>query len=159
MLACLPACLPAFSLTAVVSTFYSFLFVVCACCSPLFVTWKKWSDKYDEWALRGCIGTFSPVELSDGLHDFALTRYKNSPFSPLASAVRPNATFAELVLRMNLYSCGSLTSTPFFPCFALLPSSCSGVHAMQRAARLKVQPCPAKGAPLTAMWHLLAYRL
>ena len=40
------------------------------CCSPLFVTWKIGRDK----RLRGCIGTFSAMNLHSGLREYTLTR-------------------------------------------------------------------------------------
>lgn len=39
--------------------------------SPLFVTWKIGRDK----KLRGCIGTFSAMNLHEGLREYAITRY------------------------------------------------------------------------------------
>ena len=39
--------------------------------SPLFVTWYVGRDK----RLRGCIGTFTPLNLHHGLHEYAITRY------------------------------------------------------------------------------------
>lgn len=38
--------------------------------SPLFVTWKIGKDK----RLRGCIGTFSAMNLHAGLKEYAITR-------------------------------------------------------------------------------------
>lgn len=38
--------------------------------SPLFVTWKTGRDK----RLRGCIGTFSAMNLHSGLREYTLTR-------------------------------------------------------------------------------------
>lgn len=47
---------------------------------PLFVTWSIGRDK----RLRGCIGTFSPLNLHDGLREYALTSAINdSRFSPI----------------------------------------------------------------------------
>ncbi|CAJ0951826.1 unnamed protein product, partial [Mesorhabditis belari] len=47
---------------------------------PLFVTWKKGNDK----RLRGCIGTFSNLNLQNGLHDYALTSaFEDSRFEPI----------------------------------------------------------------------------
>lgn len=40
---------------------------------PLFVTWKKKSEIDGEYQLRGCIGTFTPVELASGTRQFALS--------------------------------------------------------------------------------------
>lgn len=44
---------------------------------PLFVTWKKKDEIDGEYQLRGCIGTFTPVELASGTRHFAL----NSAFN------------------------------------------------------------------------------
>jgi len=41
-------------------------------CSPLFVTWKVGRDR----RLRGCIGTFSAVNLHSGLREYAISRYQ-----------------------------------------------------------------------------------
>lgn len=40
---------------------------------PLFVTWNVLSKSGGEKRLRGCIGTFEPQELDDGLRSYALT--------------------------------------------------------------------------------------
>ncbi|KAJ1645643.1 hypothetical protein LPJ64_002804 [Coemansia asiatica] len=40
---------------------------------PLFVTWDKYSSRDGEPRLRGCIGNFSPMELTSGLREYALT--------------------------------------------------------------------------------------
>jgi hypothetical protein len=39
---------------------------------PLFVTWNTLSSRGDK-RLRGCIGTFEPQELDDGLKSYAVT--------------------------------------------------------------------------------------
>lgn len=50
---------------------------------PLFVTWKIGREKH----LRGCIGTFSAVNLHSGLHEYAITSAtKDSRFSPITKA-------------------------------------------------------------------------
>lgn len=50
---------------------------------PLFVTWKK-LDRWNEYQLRGCIGTFSAVRLHHGLSSYAVTSaLKDSRFSPI----------------------------------------------------------------------------
>lgn len=47
---------------------------------PLFVTWKIGRDQ----RLRGCIGTFSPLTLHDGLKEYAITSaIKDSRFAPI----------------------------------------------------------------------------
>lgn len=50
---------------------------------PLFVTWKAGTSK----RLRGCIGTFTPLNLHKGLKEYALTSAVNdSRFSPISKA-------------------------------------------------------------------------
>lgn len=44
---------------------------------PLFVTWNTVSRSGDK-RLRGCIGTFEPLDLEEGLGSYALTRYVQS---------------------------------------------------------------------------------
>lgn len=46
------------------------VFPVSCLFSPLFVTWKTGRDK----RLRGCIGTFSAMNLHSGLREYTLTR-------------------------------------------------------------------------------------
>jgi len=62
---------------------------------PLFITWKKQtphrsffsSSSTHNWKLRGCIGTFTPKDLSTGLKEYAITSaFKDSRFSPLSSS-------------------------------------------------------------------------
>jgi uncharacterized protein (TIGR00296 family) len=49
-------------------------------CYPLFVTWKLGKEK----RLRGCIGTFSAMNLHHGLREYALTSaVKDNRFSPI----------------------------------------------------------------------------
>lgn len=45
---------------------------------PLFVTWNTVSGS-GEKRLRGCIGTFEPLDLEEGLSSYALTRCVLSP--------------------------------------------------------------------------------
>jgi len=48
---------------------------------PLFVTWYIGKEK----RLRGCIGTFSPLSLHDGLREYAMTSaFRDSRFNPIA---------------------------------------------------------------------------
>jgi len=50
---------------------------------PLFVTFKI--GKNQNWKLRGCIGTFSPKELSQGLKKYALvSAFEDSRFDPIS---------------------------------------------------------------------------
>jgi uncharacterized protein (TIGR00296 family) len=68
---------------------------------PLFVTWFIGSDKQ----LRGCIGTFSPMNLHQGLREYALTSAINdSRFSPISRDEYP------------LLSCAVSILTHFEPC-------------------------------------------
>jgi len=68
---------------------------------PLFVTWFIGSDKQ----LRGCIGTFSPMNLAQGLREYALTSAINdSRFSPISRDEYP------------LLSCAVSVLTHFEPC-------------------------------------------
>ncbi|XP_072033893.1 AMMECR1-like protein isoform X2 [Amphiura filiformis] len=48
---------------------------------PLFVTWKIGKDR----RLRGCIGTFTAMNLHEGLREYAISSaFKDSRFSPVA---------------------------------------------------------------------------
>jgi uncharacterized protein (TIGR00296 family) len=48
---------------------------------PLFVTWYIGKEK----RLRGCIGTFSPLSLHDGLREYAITSaLRDTRFSPIS---------------------------------------------------------------------------
>ncbi|CAF1550388.1 unnamed protein product [Adineta steineri] len=68
---------------------------------PLFVTWFIGTDKQ----LRGCIGTFSPMNLLHGLREYALTSAINdSRFSPISRDEYP------------LLSCAVSILTQFEPC-------------------------------------------
>jgi len=68
---------------------------------PLFVTWLIGSDKQ----LRGCIGTFSPMNLAQGLREYAITSaISDSRFSPISRDEYP------------LLSCAVSVLTHFEPC-------------------------------------------
>jgi uncharacterized protein (TIGR00296 family) len=68
---------------------------------PLFVTWLIGTDKQ----LRGCIGTFSPMNLAQGLREYAITSAINdSRFSPISKDEYP------------LLSCAVSVLTHFEPC-------------------------------------------
>eukprot|EP00055_Hartaetosiga_balthica_P011273 m.50633 g.50633 ORF g.50633 m.50633 type:complete len:193 (-) comp7523_c1_seq2:604-1182(-) len=57
---------------------------------PLFVTWQIWNDRYNDFILRGCIGTFSAKNLHEGLAEFALTSaFKDSRFDPIEAKELP----------------------------------------------------------------------
>lgn len=63
---------------------------------PLFVTWKIGKDK----RLRGCIGTFSAMELHSGLREYALTSaLKDSRFSPITRDELPRLTVSVSILQ------------------------------------------------------------
>ena len=53
-----------------------------SCCSPLFVTWNTRSSRPGRPSrLRGCIGTFEPQPLRDGLAEYALiSAFRDSRF-------------------------------------------------------------------------------
>ncbi|UJR20645.1 hypothetical protein I4U23_023770 [Adineta vaga] len=62
---------------------------------PLFVSWFIGTDKQ----LRGCIGTFSPMNLAQGLREYALTSALNdSRFSPISREEYPMLHCAVSVL-------------------------------------------------------------
>ncbi|XP_018493927.1 AMMECR1-like protein [Galendromus occidentalis] len=62
---------------------------------PLFVTWKVGLEK----RLRGCIGTFIPTKLHNGLKDYALTSaLKDSRFEPISKDELPRLTCAVSLL-------------------------------------------------------------
>lgn len=63
---------------------------------PLFVTWKIGRDK----RLRGCIGTFSAMELHNGLREYALTSaFKDSRFAPISRDELPRLTVSVSILQ------------------------------------------------------------
>ncbi|KAH0257847.1 hypothetical protein KCU91_g16120, partial [Aureobasidium melanogenum] len=54
---------------------------------PLFVTWNTISPRSHQKSLRGCIGTFKPLPLEEGLADYALTSaFEDSRFPPIPSS-------------------------------------------------------------------------
>lgn len=76
--------------------------------SPLFVTWKIGKDK----RLRGCIGTFSAMELHSGLREYAITSaLKDSRFSPITRDELPRLTVSVSILQVSFL---------VVPCFAKL---------------------------------------
>eukprot|EP00694_Reclinomonas_americana_P001305 EC785570.1.p2 GENE.EC785570.1~~EC785570.1.p2 ORF type:complete len:122 (+),score=12.95 EC785570.1:26-391(+) len=65
--------------------------------SPLFVTFKKRAsskrhhrhrrDDSEEWELRGCIGTFSPLPLGEGLRQYTVqSAFRDRRFYPIEVA-------------------------------------------------------------------------
>ncbi|XP_044538818.1 AMME syndrome candidate gene 1 protein [Gracilinanus agilis] len=62
---------------------------------PLFVTWKIGRDK----RLRGCIGTFSAMNLHSGLREYTLTSaLKDSRFPPMTREELPRLTCSVSLL-------------------------------------------------------------
>ncbi|PVI07000.1 hypothetical protein DM02DRAFT_381080 [Periconia macrospinosa] len=58
--------------------------------SPLFVTWNT-IQRDGEKRLRGCIGTFQPQELDDGLRSYALTAaFEDTRFHPITLRELPS---------------------------------------------------------------------
>ena len=65
---------------------------------PLFVTWYIGREKH----LRGCIGTFSPLSLHDGLKEYAITSaFQDTRFNPIRKEELPKFETSHL---MNLSS-------------------------------------------------------
>lgn len=63
---------------------------------PLFVTWKTGRDQ----RLRGCIGTFSEMNLHNGLKEYALTSaLKDSRFDPITREELPRLTVSVSILQ------------------------------------------------------------
>lgn len=63
---------------------------------PLFVTWKIGRDK----RLRGCIGTFSEMNLHSGLKEYAITSaLKDSRFDPISRDELPRLTVSVSILQ------------------------------------------------------------
>lgn len=62
---------------------------------PIFVTWNIGRDK----RLRGCIGTFSAMNLHAGLREYAITSaFKDSRFSPITKEEVPSLHCAVSIL-------------------------------------------------------------
>uniref|UniRef100_A0A3Q3K1F5 AMMECR1 domain-containing protein n=1 Tax=Monopterus albus TaxID=43700 RepID=A0A3Q3K1F5_MONAL len=68
---------------------------------PLFVTWKIGRDK----RLRGCIGTFSAMNLHSGLREYTLTALKDSRFPPMTRDELPRL-FCSVSLLTNFEDVG-----------------------------------------------------
>ncbi|PGH18664.1 hypothetical protein AJ80_04412 [Polytolypa hystricis UAMH7299] len=65
---------------------------------PLFVTWNTISRNGHK-SLRGCIGTFEPQELADGLRSYALTSaFGDTRFSPIPSSLLPSLSCSLTLL-------------------------------------------------------------
>lgn len=70
---------------------------------PLFVTWLIGSEQ----KLRGCIGTFTPMNLAQGLREYAITSATNdSRFSPISRDEYPFLSCAVSILT-NFEPCAS----------------------------------------------------
>ena len=62
---------------------------------PLFVTWKSGRNKQ----LRGCIGTFEPINLHNGLRTYAIeSATKDNRFDPIAQAEIVNLNVSVSIL-------------------------------------------------------------
>jgi uncharacterized protein (TIGR00296 family) len=69
-------------------------------CSPLVVTWKTGRDQ----RLRGCIGTFSEMNLHNGLKEYALTSaLKDSRFDPITREELPRLTVSVSILQVSTH--------------------------------------------------------
>ncbi|KAF2630183.1 hypothetical protein BU25DRAFT_388500 [Macroventuria anomochaeta] len=65
---------------------------------PLFVTWNAMSRSGDK-RLRGCIGTFEPLDLEEGLGSYALTSaFDDTRFTPITSRELPSLQCAVTLL-------------------------------------------------------------
>ncbi|KAL1596015.1 hypothetical protein SLS59_008004 [Nothophoma quercina] len=65
---------------------------------PLFVTWNTLSRSGDK-RLRGCIGTFEPLDLEEGLGSYALTSaFDDTRFSPITARELPTLQAAVTLL-------------------------------------------------------------
>ncbi|KAK4890472.1 hypothetical protein LTR27_010879 [Elasticomyces elasticus] len=67
---------------------------------PLFVTWNT-NSRGGHKSLRGCIGTFEPLELEHGLRSYALTSaFEDVRFSPIPDSELPSLS-AHVTLLIN----------------------------------------------------------
>ncbi|KAK1766531.1 AMMECR1-like protein [Phialemonium atrogriseum] len=65
---------------------------------PLFVTWNTVSSRHGN-SLRGCIGTFEPQELEEGLSSYALTSaLHDMRFNPVSARELPSLEVAVTLL-------------------------------------------------------------
>lgn len=72
--------------------------VLCFFFSPLFVTWHIGRDR----RLRGCIGTFSDMNLHSGLREYALTSsMRDSRFAPISRDEFSKLTVSVSILQVN----------------------------------------------------------
>lgn len=77
--------------------------------SPLFVTWKIGRDK----RLRGCIGTFSAMNLHSGLREYTLTRWRTI-FVTSVSTLKKKKTCKTWTWFFNFFSFTKLSTTDSF---------------------------------------------
>lgn len=71
---------------------------------PLFVTWNTVSRSGYK-SLRGCIGTFEPLPLEEGLETYALTSaFEDTRFSPIPQHLLPNLS-CSLTLLADFEEC------------------------------------------------------
>ncbi|OQO08097.1 hypothetical protein B0A48_06891 [Cryoendolithus antarcticus] len=71
---------------------------------PLFITWNTVSARSGHKSLRGCIGTFEPMELESGLRSYALTSALEDPrFPPIPASLFPSLS-AHVTLLTNFSS-------------------------------------------------------
>nr|OQO21030.1 hypothetical protein B0A51_08390 [Rachicladosporium sp. CCFEE 5018] len=71
---------------------------------PLFITWNTVSARSGHKSLRGCIGTFEPMELESGLRSYALTSALEDPrFPPIPASLLPSLS-AHVTLLTNFSS-------------------------------------------------------
>ena len=69
--------------------------------APLFVTWNTLEDEDDEddTSLRGCIGTFEPQRLDEGLQEYAIiSALEDHRFSPISRHELPRLQVAVTLL-------------------------------------------------------------
>ncbi|KAK3305748.1 AMMECR1 domain-containing protein [Chaetomium strumarium] len=67
--------------------------------SPLFVTWNTISARHGERSLRGCIGTFEPQDLDEGLSSYALiSALQDMRFNPITARELPSLEVAVTLL-------------------------------------------------------------
>ncbi|MCJ1285784.1 hypothetical protein MMC26_005125 [Xylographa opegraphella] len=71
---------------------------------PLFVTWNTINSRGHK-SLRGCIGTFNAMPLSEGIRSYAITSaFEDSRFSPISLQELPTLS-TSVTLLMNFTPC------------------------------------------------------
>lgn len=110
--------------------------------SPLFVTWKIGRDQ----RLRGCIGTFSEMNLHNGLKEYALTSaLKDSRFDPITRDELPRLTVSVSILQVSLtifstYLLFILSIMCDFRTKIIKYLQCNAMHQIVENVKSKVQP-------------------